>query len=133
MIRRVATRMSTDQNVKHASAAQKVERQKQEKLQTWAFAKLSHANPITATDSLVDYVSHAHILLCIIQLCPCATGISVAAACLHKLYSLLLYVYQLIQPKPQLLCQSTTTWRAKSMHLSLQLLHLHKMYWQCLL
>lgn len=58
MIRRVATRMAFDQNAKHESAAQKIERQKQERLQTWAFAKLSHADPITAGDCFVEYVSY---------------------------------------------------------------------------
>lgn len=49
--------MAFDQNAKHESAAQKIERQKQERLQTWAFAKLSHADPITAGDCFVEYVS----------------------------------------------------------------------------
>ena len=49
--------MAFDQNAKHESAAQKTERQKQERLQTWAFAKLSHADPITASDCFVEYVS----------------------------------------------------------------------------
>lgn len=57
MVRRVAGRMAFEQNVKNVSAAKKAERQAQERLQTRGFAKLSHANPITAANSFVDYVS----------------------------------------------------------------------------
>lgn len=56
--------MAFDQNAKHENLAQKALRQKNDRLQTWAFAKLSHSNPLAASDCFVEYVSNPANLGC---------------------------------------------------------------------